>query len=120
LGVGPGAAAGLLDGLAKPIGDGLRTARLGKTRIAYLVRKHRVRAVAIASGPAKSRSGLREYLRLALENETATGGRTVPVDEANPVTPRNAVPLKLQPQKNGRSLTFICGLGIGPTFAAPK
>jgi hypothetical protein len=115
-GVGPGADASRLDGIAEPAGHGLFTAPLGEARVAYLVRTGRVRAVAIGAGAASSRASLREYLGLALG--AAALHRAVPLNRADPVTPANAVPLKLQQEaKDGEPFTFVCGLGISPTFA---
>jgi hypothetical protein len=114
-GIGPGADASRLRGIAKRAGHGLFTATLGKARIAYLVRDGRVRAVAIGGGPARTRAGLRGYLNLAL-GAAVTTHRAVPVNRS--VTPANAVPLKLQQEaKDGQPFTFVCGLGISPTFA---
>jgi hypothetical protein len=109
-GIRPGVKFAKLRGGAKRIGGGVWISRLGKTRIAYLVKGKRVRTVAIAGPEARGRKALREYLslvpRAAMKARPAFAARRA----ADPVTAQNATPLvrRHDPAKNG----WYCNLGL--------
>src|SRR4051794_346171 len=58
-GIHPGSAASVLRGYARRQGKGVWVAKLGKSRVAYVVRGKRIRTVAVAGRGAKRRKQLR-------------------------------------------------------------
>jgi hypothetical protein len=115
-GIGPGARVGRLKGHAKRIGHGVWVTRLRKkTKAAYVVRHRKVRLVAVARKPARNRAGIRRYLALVPPNTAALTRSRVPANDSVPVTPDNAVPLKLQ--QTAGDIAFACGLSFQKTFA---
>jgi hypothetical protein len=94
----------------KRIGGGVWIGRLGKTRVAYLVRGKRVRTVAIAGPEARSRKTLREHLAMVTRVGTKARSSFVTAPGTAPVTPQNAAPLvqKHDPEK----YALFCDLGL--------
>jgi hypothetical protein len=113
-GITPGTRVGLLKGRAKPIGHKVWVTRLGKRRVAYIVRKGKVRTVAVATKELKGRKALRKYLRLVPSGGAPQHPRLLPVDHT--VTAKNAVPLRLT--RAAKQISFICGLAA-QTAAPP-
>jgi microsomal dipeptidase-like Zn-dependent dipeptidase len=110
-GVRPGTRlAKLRRGKVKRIGGGVWIGRLGKTRVAYLVRGKRVRTVAIAGPEARSRKTLREHLAMVTRVATKARSSFVTAPGTAPVTPQNAAPLvqKHDPEK----YALFCDLGL--------
>ncbi len=103
--IGPGAPARKLRGHAKPLGAGIWRAKLGRgTTAVWVVRGGTVRTVAGATGPARSRAGLREYLGLVPPRTGASARASAP-DSGPPLTDRNAVPLRMRDMESFR---FVC------------
>ena len=109
-GVRPGAPLARLRGRAKRIGGGVWAGRLGKTRVAYLVRGKRVRTVAIAGPAARRGKALRAYLKLVPRGGASARPAVAAASAAEPVTPQNAVPLvqRRDPARYG----LYCDLGL--------
>jgi microsomal dipeptidase-like Zn-dependent dipeptidase len=119
-GIGPGSRAGLLEGHAKRIGKGIWVARLGKRRLAYVVHKGRVRTVAVASKSLRGSKALVEYLKLIPSGALTRRPRKLPVDKSViPVTPKNALPLRMQQAAD--QISFVCGMAAqaAPPPASP-
>jgi microsomal dipeptidase-like Zn-dependent dipeptidase len=109
-GIRPGDRLAKLRGRAKRIGGGVWISRLGKTRVAYLVRRKRVRTVAIAGPEARSRKTLREHLGMVTRVGTGARPAFAARRTTEPVTPENAAPLvqKHDPAKHA----LFCDLGL--------
>jgi ribosomal protein L28 len=119
-GIRPGSRAGLLEGHAKRIGKRIWVARLGKRRLAYVVHKGRVQTVAIASKSLRRRKALKAYLKLVPPGGPHRRPRKLPVDKSViPVTPKNALPLRMQRAAN--QISFVCGMAAqaAPPPATP-
>ena len=83
----------------------------GKTRIVYLVRKKRVRTVAIAGRQLRGRKALRQYMRLVPSRGMKARRRAVASRHiAPPLTDKNASAL-VQQHDPGRFELF-CNLGL--------
>jgi hypothetical protein len=113
-GIAPGARASLLRGRAKPIGHKVWVTRLGKRRVAYVVRKGKVRTVAVATKELRGRKALRKYLRLVPSGGAPQHPRMLPVDKT--LTDKNAEPLRLT-RGAKQQISFICGLAADSASA---
>jgi hypothetical protein len=109
-GIHPGERASELHGHARRLGKGVWVSRLRKTRVAYLVRGKRVRAVAIAGPEARGRKALRAYLKLVPSRGFAPRGALAARKSKAKLTPRNAKSL-VQTHDPGR-FAFYCNLGL--------
>ncbi len=116
-GVTPGSPASKLKGRAKPAGRNLWLARKGKSTFAFATKRGRVRTIAVGTGAAGSRAGIKEYLALVPPRPSLEGRVAAPDQRGIPVNATNAVPLKLRPE--ARDFTFICGLALQPTYGNP-
>jgi isoaspartyl peptidase/L-asparaginase-like protein (Ntn-hydrolase superfamily) len=118
-GIRPGTKLAKLRGRAKRIGGGIwvvrkakkaRASKKGKSRIVYLVRKKRVRTVAIAGPQARGRKGLRQYMSLVPTTGMNARRALAARRTGAPITARNASPL-VQQHDPGRFELF-CNLGL--------
>ncbi len=121
-GIRPGTKLAELRGRAKRIGGGIWVSRKGKkakaskkgkkgkTRIAYLVRKKRVRTVAIAGPQARGRKALRQYMSLVPTTGMKARRALAVRHTGPPVTARNASSL-VQQHDPGRFELF-CNIGL--------
>ena len=114
-GIGAGAKVARLKGRAKPIGHKIWIAKLGKHRVAYVVRKGTVRRVAVAARSLRGRKALRRYLNLIPGGKAPQHPHLLPVDRT--ITNRNAEPLRLQ--RAAKQVSFVCGLAAAQS-AAPR
>jgi hypothetical protein len=121
-GIRPGTRLAELRGRARSIGGGVWVSRKGKkakaskkgkkgrTRIVYLVRKKRVRTVAIASRQVRGRNALRRYMRLVpsrgMKARRAVASRHI----AAPLTEKNASPLVQQ--HDPARFELFCNIGL--------
>jgi hypothetical protein len=110
-GISPGDPASALHGHARRRGKGIWVSRLRKTRVAYVVKGKRVRAVAIAGPAARGRRALRAYLKLVPSHGFTPRGTLVPSKaSAKRITARNSKSL-VQTHEPGR-LAFYCQIGL--------
>jgi hypothetical protein len=110
-GIHPGSPASVLSGHARRQGKGIWVARLGKTRVAYLVRGKRVRTVAVASREAKRRKDLRAYLKLIPTSGFAARGTLIASKASRKkITAKNSKSL-VQTHEAGK-LAFYCQIGL--------
>jgi hypothetical protein len=109
-GISPGDGLGDLPDSAKRIGGGVWTTRLGKSRIGYLVRKDRVRMVAVGGPGARSPKKLRQYLSLVPSTGMKARSARVKSRQARRLTSRNAV--SLVHQQDPHRLAFYCTIGL--------
>jgi len=110
-GIHPGSPASMLHGRAHRQGKGIWVAKLGKSRVAYVVRGKRIQTVAIAGRGAKRRKQLRAYLKLVPSTGFAPRGALIASKaSAKKVTSQNASPL-VQTRGAGRD-PFYCQIGL--------
>lgn len=107
LGIGPGAPAARLRGVAEHSGGDLWTANLHGSTVAFVVRHGRVRTVALAGG-ATSAGALRSYLALVPNKPITRRPTTVIGTSSARLSPERAVPYVA---RNGSSpFPYFCGL----------
>jgi hypothetical protein len=101
----------VLRGRARRLGKGVWIGRLGKTRVAYVVRGKHVRTVAIAGPEARGRKALRAYLKLVPSHGFAPRGTLVASSASTKrITARNSRSL-VQTHEPGR-FAMYCSLGL--------
>jgi hypothetical protein len=110
VGIRPGDRLADLRGHARRIGGGVWTKRLGKSRVAYLVRHGRVQIVAVASRQAGSGKKLRGYLKLVPKHGMKARPAFAARSAASAINARNAVPLVQQ--QDPHRYAFFCEIGL--------
>jgi hypothetical protein len=110
-GIHPGSPASVLRGHARRQGKGIWVAKLGKSRVAYVVRGKRVRSIVIAGREARRRKALRAYLKLVPSTGFAPRGSLIASKASTKkITAKNSRSL-VQTQHSGRS-AFYCQIGL--------
>jgi hypothetical protein len=110
-GIRPGSPASVLRGHARRQGKGIWVAKLGKSRVAYVVRGRRIRTVAVAGKGAKRRKALRTYLKLIPSSGFAPRGTLIASKASTKkITAKNSKSL-VQTHEAGRS-PFYCQIGL--------
>jgi hypothetical protein len=110
-GIHPGDSASLLRGRARRGGKGVWVAKLGKSRVAYVVKGKKVRTVAVVGQEARSRKALRAYLKLIPSSGFAPRGTLIASRASTKrITARNSKSL-VQTHEPGR-FGFYCQLGL--------
>jgi len=110
-GIHPGDSASLLRGRARRGGNGVWVAKLGMSRVAYVVKGKKVRTVAVAGEEARSRKALRDYLKLIPSSGFAPRGTLIASRASTKrITGRNSKSL-VQTHEPGR-FGFYCQLGL--------
>jgi hypothetical protein len=110
-GIHPGSRASVLRGRARRQGKGIWVAKLGKSRVAYVVRGKRIRTVAIAGRGAKRRKQLRAYLKLVPSTGFAPRGALIASKASTKrITAKNSKSL-VQTHEKG-SNPFYCQIGL--------
>ncbi|MDX6606085.1 MAG: hypothetical protein QOD14_625 [Solirubrobacterales bacterium] len=110
-GIHPGDRAAVLQGRARRFAKGVWVSKLGKTRVAYVVRGKRVRTVAVAGPEARGRRAFRAYLNLVPNQGFAPRGALVASEASTKrITARNSKSL-VQTHDHGRYV-FYCHIGL--------
>jgi hypothetical protein len=110
-GIHPGDSASLLRGRARRGAKGVWVAKLGKSRVAYVVKGRKVRTVAVAGQEARSLRALRAYLKLIPSSGFAPRGTLIASRASTKrITARNSKSL-VQIHEPGR-FGFYCQLGL--------
>jgi hypothetical protein len=110
-GIHPGDRASVLRGHARRFGKGVWVSRLGKTRVAYVVRGKRVRTVAIAGPEARGRKALPAYLKLIPSQGFAPRGALAASKASTKrITARNSK--SLVQTHDPHRFAFYCSIGL--------
>jgi hypothetical protein len=110
-GIHPGSPASALRGRTRRLGKGIWAAKLGKARVAYVVKGKRVRTVAIAGPEARRGKALRAYLQLVPSSGFAPRGTLIASKASRKrITGRNSKSL-VQTHEPG-TFGFYCQLGL--------
>jgi hypothetical protein len=110
-GIHPGSPASMLRGRARRQGKGTWVAKLGKSRVAYVVKGKRVRTIAVAGKGAKRRKQLRAYLKLVPKTGFAPRGTLIASKASlKKITAANSKSL-VQTHEHGANL-FYCQIGL--------
>jgi hypothetical protein len=110
-GIHPGSPASALRGRARRQGKGTWVAKLGKSRVAYVVKGKRVRTVAVAGKGAKRRKQLRAYLKLVPSHGFAPRGPLIAsAASTKKITAKNTKSL-VETHEPGSSV-FYCQIGL--------
>jgi hypothetical protein len=101
----------MLRGRARRQGKGVWVAKLGKSRVAYVVRGKRIRTVAVAGRGAKRRKQLRAYLKLVPKTGFAPRGALIASKASTKkITAKNSKSL-VQTHEHGANV-FYCQIGL--------
>ncbi len=110
-GIHPGSPASVLRGRARRQGKGIWVAKLGKSRVAYVVKGKRVKTIAVAGKGAKRRKQLRAYLKLVPRTGFAPRGALIASKASTKkITPANSKSL-VQTHERGAN-PFYCQIGL--------
>ena len=110
-GIHPGSSASVLRGHARRQGKGIWVAKLGKSRVAYVVRGKRIRTVAVAGKGAKRRKALRAYLKLVPSHGFAPRGALIASKASTKkITAKNSKSL-VEAHEPGAN-PFYCQIGL--------